>query len=55
MSPGHGTITAYQNTTAIAKRWNIFNPNTYSLVYNLDCNGVIDIIDIQSSTAAFGS
>jgi uncharacterized membrane protein len=41
--------------TAVAERWNAFGLGNYSFVHDLNCNGVIDIVDIQSAAAAFGS
>lgn len=39
--------------TAVAERWH--NPATYAFLYDLNCDGVINIVDIQLTTAAFGS
>jgi hypothetical protein len=39
--------------TAVAERW--YDPATYSLLYDLNCDGVISIVDIQLVTAAFGN
>ena len=41
--------------TAVAERWDAFNTNNYSFVHDLNCDGVIDIVDIQSAAGAFGS
>jgi hypothetical protein len=41
--------------TAVAERWNAFNLGNYSFVHDLNCDGVIDIVDIQRAAAAFGS
>jgi hypothetical protein len=41
--------------TAVAERWNAFDLGNYSFVHDLNCDGVIDIVDIQSAAAAFGS
>lgn len=38
---------------AIAQRWSAFNANNYSFLHDLNCNGVIDIIDIQRGASAF--
>ena len=39
--------------SAVAERW--YNPATYSFLYDLNCDGVISIVDIQLASAAFGS
>ncbi|HSN75502.1 MAG TPA: dockerin type I domain-containing protein, partial [Anaerolineae bacterium] len=39
--------------TAVAERW--YNPATYSLLHDLNCDGVINIVDIMLATAAFGN
>jgi hypothetical protein len=39
--------------SAIAERW--YNPATYTILHDLNCDGVITVVDIQLATAAFGS
>ena len=39
--------------SAVAERW--YNPATYTVLHDLNCDGVINIVDIQLATAAFGS
>ena len=39
--------------SAVAERW--YNPATYTFLHDLNCDGVISIVDIQLATAAFGS
>ncbi len=41
--------------TAVAERWNAFDLGNYSFVHDLNCDGVIDIVDIMLATAAFGN
>jgi transglutaminase-like putative cysteine protease/uncharacterized membrane protein len=41
--------------TAVAERWNAFGAGNYSFVHDLNCDGVIDIVDIQGAAGAFGS
>jgi hypothetical protein len=35
--------------TAVAERWNAFGAGNYSFVHDLNCDGVIDIVDIQGA------
>ncbi|HNS01571.1 MAG TPA: transglutaminase domain-containing protein [Anaerolineae bacterium] len=41
--------------TAVAERWDAFDLGNYSFVHDLNCDGVIDIVDIQTAAGAFGS
>jgi hypothetical protein len=40
--------------TAVAERWGAFGLGNYSYVHDLNCDGVIDIVDIQTGAGAFG-
>jgi len=39
--------------TLVARRWN--NAGSYDPAYDLNCDGVIDVVDITLVTAAFGT
>lgn len=45
---GDGDVTVL-DITAVAERWEL--PGNYSALYDLNCNGVIDIVDIQTAAA----
>ena len=51
---GDGEVTVL-DITAVAERWDAFGLGNYSFVHDLNCDGVIDIVDIQSAAGAFGS
>ncbi|MCB0021322.1 MAG: hypothetical protein KDE09_26180 [Anaerolineales bacterium] len=50
---GDGEVTVL-DITAVAERWDAFDLGNYSALYDLNCNGVIDILDIQTAAGAFG-
>ncbi|MEI2691379.1 MAG: transglutaminase domain-containing protein [Anaerolineae bacterium] len=41
--------------TAVAERWNAFGAGNYSFLHDLNCDGVIDIVDIQRAAGGFGN
>jgi hypothetical protein len=51
---GDGQVSVL-DISAVAERWNVFEANNYSFVHDLNCDGMIDIVDIQSTAAAFGN
>ena len=51
---GDGEVTVL-DITAVAERWNAFDLGNYSALYDLNCDTVIDIVDIQIAAGAFGS
>ncbi|MCO5243795.1 MAG: dockerin type I domain-containing protein [Anaerolineae bacterium] len=51
---GDGEVTVL-DITAVAERWDAFDLGNYSALYDLNCNGVIDILDIRLRPARSAS